>query len=189
MATQSVWEGIVDEPKTRKSKAPIPVIVPLQRMLDAHKLRCGNPTTGPMFATMDGKKAIRPSNVVNRQILPVLNACECAKTAEDRAEEDHEYKPMLHYRSGMAGMGSGVGWQQSCMTWQSMILPIKEFSDTLMLRSHRLRTSRLWILSGSMPCMNLSVSSKSVLHYLQLRDFDFVQRLCNAGSGKMFVSC
>jgi integrase len=36
---QSVWEGIVDEPKTRKSKAPIPVIRPLQRMLDAHKVR------------------------------------------------------------------------------------------------------------------------------------------------------
>jgi integrase len=90
--TQSVWEGIVDEPKTRRSKAPIPVIAPLQQMLDAHKTHCGNPTTGPMFATMDGKKAIRPSNVVNRQILPVLNACECGKTAEDHAEEDHEYK-------------------------------------------------------------------------------------------------
>jgi len=90
---QSVWEEIVDEPKTRKSKAPVPVIAPLRRMLDAHKVRCGSPTSGLMFATIDGKKAIRPSKVVNRQILPVLNACRCGKAADDHAKkEDHKYE-------------------------------------------------------------------------------------------------
>src|ERR1700730_11844676 len=90
--TQSVWEGIVDEPKTRKSKAPVPVIGPLRRMLDAHKVRCGNPTSGPMFATIDKKKAIRPSNVVNRQILPVLDVCHCGKASDDHAKEHPEYE-------------------------------------------------------------------------------------------------
>jgi integrase len=45
-----------------------------------------------MFATMDRKTAIRPSNVVNRQILPVLNACYCGKSADDHAEEDHKFE-------------------------------------------------------------------------------------------------
>ncbi len=107
---QSVWEGIADEPKTSKSKAPVPVIGPLQQMLDAHKVRCGNPTTGPMFATMDRKKPLRPGNVVNRQILPVLNACCCGKTADEHAEEDHEFErnPSLPQWHGWNGFRRGL---------------------------------------------------------------------------------
>jgi hypothetical protein len=83
----------------------------LRRMLDAHRTRCGNPTTGPMFATMDGRKAVRASNLVNRQILPVLNACHCGKTAGDHAKADHKFErntslPQWHgwhpFRRGLA---------------------------------------------------------------------------------------
>ena len=35
--TRSVWEGHVDEPKTRKSKAPVPVINPLRKILDTYR--------------------------------------------------------------------------------------------------------------------------------------------------------
>jgi hypothetical protein len=41
------------------------------------------PPPVPCLLLWMGKKAIRPSNVVNRQILPVLNAGECGKTSED----------------------------------------------------------------------------------------------------------
>jgi hypothetical protein len=34
------------EPKTRKSKAPVPVIAPLRKILDAYRTKCGNPTSG-----------------------------------------------------------------------------------------------------------------------------------------------
>jgi integrase len=37
--TQSVWEGHVTKPKTKKSKASVPIIKPLTRMLEAHRLR------------------------------------------------------------------------------------------------------------------------------------------------------
>jgi hypothetical protein len=88
---------------------------------------------------------------------------------------------MLHYRSGVAGMGSGVGWQQSCMTWESMISLTKGFPGTLMLQSRRLCTSRLWTQQ-----INAKRGLERVVedwHYLQMRD----SILCNAGSGAMFV--
>ena len=37
--TQSVWEGHVTRPKTKKSKASVPIIKTLTRMLEAHRVR------------------------------------------------------------------------------------------------------------------------------------------------------
>jgi integrase len=53
--TKSVWHGIGTEPKTEKSKAPVPVIAPLAKMLDSHRVNCGNPSSGPMFTNLAGK--------------------------------------------------------------------------------------------------------------------------------------
>ena len=89
---QTVVEGIVEGPKTRASKGKVPVIAPLQTLLDAHRMRCGNPTAGPIFATLDGKKALRPNNVVNRMILPALSVCVCGKRADEHVDADHEYE-------------------------------------------------------------------------------------------------
>jgi integrase len=47
--TQSVWGSTVGDPKTAKSKAPVPVIPQLAQRLSAHRLRCGNPPDGPIF--------------------------------------------------------------------------------------------------------------------------------------------
>lgn len=69
--TRSVWEGHVNEPKTRKSKAPVPVIAPLRKILDAYSAKCGNPASGIMFASEKGTP-LRMNNVVNRMILPSL---------------------------------------------------------------------------------------------------------------------
>ena len=52
--TQSVFGRHVDEPKTAKSKAPVPVIAPLAKFLDRHRERCGNPETGLIFRTVTG---------------------------------------------------------------------------------------------------------------------------------------
>src|SRR5450631_1612857 len=41
--TRSVWRSTVGDPKTAKSKAPVPVIPQLAQRLDAHRKRCGNP--------------------------------------------------------------------------------------------------------------------------------------------------
>lgn len=73
--TRSVWEGHVNEPKTRKSKAPVPLIAPLRKILDAYRAKCGNPTLGIMFASGTGTP-LRMNNVLNRMILPSLKNCE-----------------------------------------------------------------------------------------------------------------
>jgi integrase len=91
---RSVWESVVNEPKSRKSKAPVPVIVPMQRLLDQFRATRGNPAIGPIFATM--KRTPTPlslNNVLNRQILPALNVCEeCGKCANEHGKETHEYR-------------------------------------------------------------------------------------------------
>src|SRR5260370_11913458 len=53
--TRSIWRGLIGEPKTEKSKAPVPVIPQLAERLAAHRKACGNPATGPIFANGSGK--------------------------------------------------------------------------------------------------------------------------------------
>jgi integrase len=108
---RSVWESVVSEPKTRKSKAPVPVIRPVQQMVNQFRLRLGNPAKGPIFANMKGTP-LSLNNVLNRQILPVLNACvRCGKVAKDHGREVHNYerdlsRPEWHgfhaFRRGLA---------------------------------------------------------------------------------------
>jgi integrase len=108
---RSVWESFVNEPKTRKRKAPVPVILPLRRLLDQYRLSVGSPATGVMFATMKGTP-LSLNNVLNRQIQPVLNACvRCENDRDDHGPADHEYerdstRPEWHgyhaFRRGLA---------------------------------------------------------------------------------------
>ncbi len=67
--SRSVWNGRVSDPKTRKGRAPVPVIRQLAERLELHRLRCGNPQSGPMFANAVGKP-LSLTSVVNRVILP-----------------------------------------------------------------------------------------------------------------------
>lgn len=106
---RSVWESVTSEPKTRKSKAPVPVIGPMQRLLDQYRVSRGNPASGSMFATIKGTP-LNLNNVLNRQILPVLNVCVCGKAEDKHETEDHEYqrseRPQWHgwhaFRRGLA---------------------------------------------------------------------------------------
>lgn len=52
---KSVWRGKLKDPKSRASKAPVPVIAPLARRLDAYRVQCGSPATGWMFPNSAGK--------------------------------------------------------------------------------------------------------------------------------------
>jgi len=68
---RSVWNGRVGVPKTAKSCAAVPVICPLAERLEMHRLRCGNPTTGPMFANSIGGR-LNINNLLNRTMLPLF---------------------------------------------------------------------------------------------------------------------
>jgi len=90
--SRSIWEGRINEPKTRKSKAPVPVIPRLRSILDLYRLECGNPASGPMFRSQRGTP-LSLSNVLNRMILPALNRCEvCHQERLGHDKRDHEYK-------------------------------------------------------------------------------------------------
>ena len=83
---ETVWKDISTEPKTTKSKAPIPIIGLLSTRLEEHRWQCGNPHTGcgersiPAPASSEARKLTpRParslhgvSNHMNQQpgVLP-----------------------------------------------------------------------------------------------------------------------
>jgi integrase len=68
---RSIWHGHVTEPKTKASKAAIPVVPYLAAMLERHRLRVGNPSSGPLFAASNGKP-MSLNNALTRIIKPAL---------------------------------------------------------------------------------------------------------------------
>ena len=69
--TLSVWNSHVSDPKTRSSKAPVPVISLLQKFLERHRAAVGSPQSGWMFAASNGRP-LHLDNLVRREIRPVL---------------------------------------------------------------------------------------------------------------------
>jgi len=100
-------------PKTRKGRAPVPVVRQLADRLELHRLRSGNPTVGPIFAN-SAKKALALGSLVNRVILPALNRCECGKAESNHLKVDHPYKrdasiPEWHgWHAARRGLGSNL---------------------------------------------------------------------------------
>jgi len=143
---RSVWEGFTNEPKTKRSKAAVPVIPRLAAVLDRHRLACGNPTCGPMFANGKGKPA-NLNNTLNREILPALNRCaECRKSKADHiaAVVSHDFKrddnlPMWHgwhaFRRGLASTLYSLGVDDL------MVQQILRHKDVQVTRDHYIKTS------------------------------------------------
>lgn len=69
--SQSYWGSHRQEPKTRKSKAPVPVIGQLAERLNAHRASLGNPASGLMFASPTGM-ALNLDDLARKVIRPVL---------------------------------------------------------------------------------------------------------------------
>jgi integrase len=113
--SRSVWNGHESDPKTRKSRAPVPVIRPLAERLEMHRLRSKNGQDGPMFVT--GKKTrLSMHNVRERYILPSLNRCVTCRKPEGECDQKiaHEYKrdaalPEWHgWHACRRGLGSNL---------------------------------------------------------------------------------
>ncbi len=145
MVMRSVWEKFENEPKTKRSKAPVPVIPRLQAILAAHKLACGNPKSGPMFANGAGNPA-NLNNTLNREILPVLNRCGICRKGKlsHDAGVSHEYVrdgslPMWHgfhsFRRGLASTLYGLGVDDL------MIQQILRHQDVSVTRKHYIKTT------------------------------------------------
>jgi integrase len=63
---KSKWRGHINDPKTRKSKSPVPVINALAKVLDRWRTAAGNPESGWMF----GKGPLNMDNFDDREIKP-----------------------------------------------------------------------------------------------------------------------
>jgi integrase len=71
--SQSIWRSHVHEPKTKKSRAEVPVISQLAARLDFHRARSGHPAKGLMFPTPVGRP-INLDALVSDVIRPTLTA-------------------------------------------------------------------------------------------------------------------
>jgi integrase len=93
----------------------VPVIHQLAERLELHRLRCGNPQSGPIFANAAGKP-LSLTSVVNRVILPALNRCEVCGTdkAGHSATGDHKFSRDARYpewrgwHAARRGLGSNL---------------------------------------------------------------------------------
>jgi integrase len=63
---KSKWRGHINDPKTRKSKSPVPVITALAKVLDRWRAAAGNPESGWMF----GHGPLNMDNFDDREIKP-----------------------------------------------------------------------------------------------------------------------
>jgi integrase len=111
--SRSIWNGRISDPKTRKGRAPVPVIRQLADRLEIHRLRSGSPVTGPIFSNALGKP-LALGSAVSRIILPALNRCEVCGKAELSHKAEHKFKrdvrlPEWHgWHAARRGLGSNL---------------------------------------------------------------------------------
>ncbi len=91
---RSVWNGIENAPKTKKSRAPVPVVKQLSDALEAHRLRAGKLAQPdlPIFQAGNGKP-LNLDNLARRVIIPALSPCAtCKKQEEEHKPEGHVFE-------------------------------------------------------------------------------------------------
>jgi integrase len=99
----SLWGGIANAPKTKRSSAPVPVVKQLSDALEAHRLRMGQLAVGPIFQGGTGKP-LNLDNLVRRVIMPALSRCAVCKKQED------EHKPEGHIFQRDNSLPRWHGW-------------------------------------------------------------------------------
>lgn len=91
---RSVWNGTVNEPKTRRSKAPIPLWKELAEALEAHRERAGilaQPEL-PIFQAGNGQP-LNLDNLSRRVIGPSIELCKtCGKVESEHLPEGHMFE-------------------------------------------------------------------------------------------------
>jgi integrase len=70
---RSIWKGIVNQPKTRASRQPVPVIPSLAKILDEYRASMRNPKTGVIFHNGSGER-LDTDKLAQRVIRPALEA-------------------------------------------------------------------------------------------------------------------
>jgi integrase len=100
---RSVWNSVVNEPKTRRRKAPIPIVKQLAEALEEHRFRMGKLAVGPIFQGGTGKP-LNLDNLVRRVIVPALSRCSVCRQPED------EHKAEGHLFQRDTSLPEWHGW-------------------------------------------------------------------------------
>ncbi|HTC61570.1 MAG TPA: site-specific integrase [Candidatus Saccharimonadales bacterium] len=89
---RSVWNGVINPPKTSRSKAPVPVVKELADALEDHRQRMGKLAVGYIFQG-GGKQPLNLDNLARRTIIPAIEKCVvCRKSESDHKPEGHLFK-------------------------------------------------------------------------------------------------
>jgi integrase len=89
---RSVWNSIINEPKTARSKAPVPLVKELADALEEHRERMGRLAVGPIFQAGNGKP-LNLDNLARREIIPAVEKCiHCRLSESDHKTEGHMFQ-------------------------------------------------------------------------------------------------
>ena len=91
---RSIWNAVVNKPKTVCSAAPIPIVRPLAEALETHRLRMGELAALdlPMFQSGIGTP-INMANLAKRVIVPRIEKCvTCRKAKAEHKPEAHLFE-------------------------------------------------------------------------------------------------
>src|SRR5258706_14711118 len=91
---RSVWNSTVSEPKTKRSRSPIPIVRPLAEALEAHRLRAGilAQSTLPIFQAGNGQP-LNLDNIARRVIMPALSPCAiCREQESEHLPDGHAFQ-------------------------------------------------------------------------------------------------
>jgi integrase len=112
---RSVWNGRLTTTKTEGSQGVVPIIPVLAKRLEAHRLRSGNPVSGPIFRTQIETR-LSLDNLLTRCILPTLNKCKHCGKCEGRPHrfEEHGFErsdsvpPWRGWHAFRRGLGTNL---------------------------------------------------------------------------------
>ena len=142
--SQGRAEWTVQEGNGKVTYLPVVTARNPRAILERHRIACGEPSKGPMFANGKGNPA-NLNNTLNREILPALNHCEvCRKSKAEHAGVSHEFKrddtlPMWHgwhaFRRGLATTLYDLGVDDL------MVQQILRHGDVVVTREHYIKTT------------------------------------------------
>jgi len=91
---RSVWNSTVAEPKTRRSRAPIPIVRQLAEALETHKVRAGEFAQPDLPVFQAGnRKPLNLDNLARRVILPAIQTCAtCRQLMANHKDEGHKFE-------------------------------------------------------------------------------------------------
>ncbi|MGB9433843.1 MAG: hypothetical protein WBQ89_16490 [Candidatus Acidiferrum sp.] len=123
---RSIWNGVVNKPKTVCSASPIPVVLQLRDALEAHRQRMGTLAAAdhPIFQSGIGTP-MNLADVAKRIITPKIEKCvKCRKPSTSR---NRTYSNWTSHSTGRVGTHSDADSPQPCTIWE---LPTKKSRES-----------------------------------------------------------